>query len=241
MKRAILLILISMLPLISYAQKDNDRYVVWQPDVKLTLDMLQSEPTDSAQFEELKGMGIGHVLSKGLWAVLDVPKTKKGWKTMCEKAYFCAAVDKSESYWIVRDSTELLFAQLLWDSCELSTRIARRNLSDYEKQLNDSISENNKSNKSTNGIIATFYMTALNDGKEFGRALANSIIHISTTRDMDKYQEYRQMVDEMLDELSEYATTPTEIERLMSGEPEKGYVLAKTINNDIKNRGELRY
>ena len=84
-------------------------------------------------------------------------------------------------------------------------------------------------------------MTALNDGKEFGRALANSIIHISTTRDMDKYQEYRHMVDEMLDELSEYATSPAEIERLMSGEPEKGYILAKTINNDIKNRGELRY
>lgn len=84
-------------------------------------------------------------------------------------------------------------------------------------------------------------MTALNDGKEFGRALANSIIHISTTRDMDKYQEYRQMVDEMLDELSEYATTPAEIERLMSGKSEDGYILAKTINNDIKNRGELRY
>ena len=238
MKRAILLILISMLPLMSYAQKNNDRYIVWQPDVKLTLDMLQSEPTDSAQFEELKGMGIGDV---GLWAVLDVPKTKKGRKTMCEKAYFCAAFDKSESYWIVRDTTELLFAQLLWDSCELSTRIARKCLSNYEKQLNDSISENNKSNKTTNGIIATFFVTALNDGKEFGRALTSSILHISTTRDMDKYQEYRQMVDEMLDELSEYATTPAEIERLMSGEPEKGYVLAKTINNDIKNREELRY
>ena len=77
MKRTVLLILISMFPLMSYAQKDTDKYVVWQPEVKLTLDMLQSEPTDSAQFEELKGMGIGHVLSKGLWAVLDVPKPKR--------------------------------------------------------------------------------------------------------------------------------------------------------------------
>lgn len=122
MKRTVLLlILISMFPFVSFAQMDNDRYVVWQPEVKLTLETLQSEPTDSVQFEELKGMGIGHVLSKGLWAALDVPQTKKGWKTMCEKAYFCAAVDKSESYWIIRDSTELLFAQLLWDSCELSS------------------------------------------------------------------------------------------------------------------------
>lgn len=241
MKRAILFILISMFPLMSYAQRDNDRYVIWQPEVKLTFDMFQGVPADSAQFEKLKSMGIGHVLSKGLWAVLDVPKTKKGWKTMFEKAYFCAAVDKSESYWIIRDSTELLFAQLLWDTCELSARVARKNLSDYEKQMNDTISEKTESNKPTNGIIATFYMTALNDGKEFGRTLANSIVHISTTRDMEKYQEYRQMVEELLDELSEYATAPVEIERLMSGKPEKGYVFAKTVNNDIKNRGELRY
>lgn len=237
MKRAILLILILMFPLMSYAQRDNDRYVVWQPTVKLTLDMFQGEPADSAQLDKLRSVGIGHVLSKGLWASLDVPKKK----TKSEKAYFCAAVDLQESYWIIRDSTELLFAQLLWDVCELSTRVTRKNLSTYEKQLNDDLVEGAKSEMPTRGIIATFYMTALNDGKEFGRALTNSVLHASTTRDMEKYKEYRQMVDKLLDELSEYATTPEEIERLMSEKPDKGYTRAKEVYNDMKNRGVLRY
>ena len=58
---------------------------------------------------------------------------------------------------------------------------------------------------------------------------------------MEKYQEYRQMVDGLLDGLSEYATTPEEIERLMSEKPDKGYTRAKEVYNDMKNRGVLRY
>lgn len=49
------------------------------------------------------------------------------------------------------------------------------------------------------------------------------------------------MIDQLLSELNEYATSEEEIQRLSSGKPAAGYTMAKTLTGDFKNRGEIRY
>ena len=235
MKRLLAFILL-IVSLDCFAQVETDRYVIWQPGAKLTFEMFQGHPSDSAQVKKITDLHIYHEVAIGFWSVLDVPEPE-GWEEGWEEKYsFCAAMDKQNSFFIVRDSTELKYAQLLWDVCELATRISRRNL----VQFVDSIHEGMDSR--ANGAIAIQYMTCLNDGKEFGHELTSAIFHhVITTHDEARYKKIRDYVDSCLEELSAFATTEEEIDRLLTGKPQDGYKRAETLNPDLKNRGTIRY
>ena len=185
----------------------------------------------------IEDLNIYHQIATGFWSALDVPKTKRGWKKgMVEKYYFCAAMEKGNSFFIVKDSTELKYAQLIWDICEASTRISRRNLAEFVSQINKGV------DGKTNGAISIQYMTCLNDGKQFGkevtRALFNEVI---TTHDEAAYLKYRKQIDDILNELEDYSTSEEEIHRLTSKQPDEGYILAPNLVGDFKGRGEIRY
>lgn len=219
------------------AQYETDTHIIWQPGVKLTFEMFQGAPSDSAFVQKLKGLNIYHQVAIGFWSALDIPKSKRGWKKgLQEKYYFCAAMEKSNSFFIIRDSTELKYAQVIWDICEVSTRISRRNLAQFISQINEGISKKN------NGVISIQYMTCLNDGKQFGKEVTHAFFdEVVTTHDEQAYQKFRRQIDELLDELSEYATTEAEIIRLTSNQPDEGYILAPSLMGDFKQRGEIRY
>lgn len=237
MKRVILLTILLLTAFYHCnAQYETDTHIIWQPGVKLTFEMFQGAPSDSAFVQKLKGLNIYHQVAIGFWSALDVPDSRRGWKTMSEKYSFCAAMDKTQSFFIVRDSTELKYAQLIWDICEVATRISRKNLVVFEKEANDGLSKN------ANGIISIQYMTCLNDGKQFGREVTQALFdEVITTHDEEAYRKYRSQIDSLLQELEEYATTEEEIQRLLSDSPTAGYKLAPTLMGDFKNRGEIRY
>ena len=219
-----------------FAQIEDDTHVFWQPGAKLTFEMFQGEPADSAQVKKLTDRNIYHVISTGLWSALDVPD-EKGWKKgKMEKYYFCAAMEKGSSFFIVRDSTELKYAQLIWDICEVSARIARRNLTQFVNSLNEGLK------KPANGGASMQYMTCLNDGKQFGDETTHALFNfVITTHDEEAYLAFREHIDKLLTELEEYATTPEEIDRLSSGQPEQGYMRAQNLMGDRKERGVIRY
>ena len=219
-----------------FAQIENDTHVFWQPGAKLTFEMFQGEPSDSAYVKKLTDLNIYHQIATGLWSALDVPD-KKGWKKgVMEKYYFCAAMEKGNSFFIVKDSTELKYAQLVWDICEVSARIARRNLTEFVNSLNEGLKE------PANGGAAIQFMTCLNDGKQFGHEMTMALFdYVITTRDEEAYIKFRELVDKYLTELEDYATTPEDIHRLTSHQPEKGFVQAQNLTGDFKERGEIRY
>lgn len=236
MKR-ITLILALIISTTAFAQVDTETHRFWQPGVLLTFDDFQGSVPDSANFKKMSDLHIYHNISTGFWSALDIPKSKRKWKKgLQEKYYFCAAMEKSTSFFIVRDSTELKYAQLIWDICELSTRISRRNLAQFLSQINEDESIK------VNGAISIQYMTCVNDGKQFGREATHAFFdEVVTTHDEQAYQKFRRQIDELLDELSEYATTEAEIRRLTSDQPDKGYILAPSLMGDFKERGEIRY
>ena len=237
MKKGLILIALVLISFNCFAQYETETHVFWQPNVKLTFEMFQGVPSDSAFVERIKELNIYHQIATGFWAALDVPKTKRGWKKgMEEKYYFCAAMEKGNSFFIVKDSTELKYAQLIWDVCELSTRLSRKNLVDFVSQINEGIKGK------TNGAISIQYKTCLNDGRQFGKEVTNILFdEVITTHNEEAYLKYRKQVDDLLKEMEIYATTEEEIRRLTSGIPDDGYILAPTLMGDFKRRGDIRY
>lgn len=221
----------------SFAQIETDTHVFWQPGAKLTFEMFQGTVPDSSYVKKLTDLNIYHQIATGFWAALDVPKSKKGWKKgMMEKYYFCSAMEKGNSFFIVKDSTELKYAQLIWDICEVATRISRRNLDQFVSSLNEGL------DKPANGGASIQYMTCLNDGRQFGKEVTHALFDkVITTHNEEEYIQFRAQIDSLLQELAAYATTEEEIRRLISDQSDEGYMPATTVNPDFKGRGTIRY
>ena len=221
----------------SFAQIETDTHVFWQPGAKLTFEMFQGTAPDSSYVKKLTDLNIYHQIATGFWAALDVPKSKKGWKKgMMEKYYFCSVMEKGNSFFIVKDSTELKYAQLIWDICEVATRISRRNLDQFVSSLNEGL------DKPANGGASIQYMTCLNDGRQFGKEVTHALFDkVITTHNEEEYIQFRAQIDSLLQELAAYATTEEEIRRLISDQSDEGYMPATTVNPDFKGRGTIRY
>ena len=221
----------------SFAQIETDTHVFWQPGAKLTFEMFQGTAPDSSYVKKLTDLNIYHQIATGFWAALDVPKSKKGRKKgMMEKYYFCSAMEKGNSFFIVKDSTELKYAQLIWDICEVATRISRRNLDQFVSSLNEGL------DKPANGGASIQYMTCLNDGRQFGKEVTHALFDkVITTHNEEEYIQFRAQIDSLLQELAAYATTEEEIRRLISDQSDEGYMPATTVNPDFKGRGTIRY
>lgn len=215
-----------------FAQIETDTHVFWQPGVKLTFDMFQGTPSD-AVVKSLTDQNLFHEQYLGLWGCLDVPKSKREWKKgMEEKPHFCAAMDKKNSFLIVRDSTELKYAQLCFDACEVAARVARMNLAERV----DSVKKDIPGGK-VNGVIYIWFETCLNDGEMVKKGLLNLFMtNVIKPRNEEEYNECRRLLDNKLKALEEYATTPEEIQRFISGKPDKGYKLSDTAIGDLKKR-----
>ena len=220
-----------------FAQIETDTHVFWQPGLKLTFDMFQGTPSDSV-VKILTDQNCFQEQYLGLWGLMDVPKSKREWKKgMEEKAYFCAAMDKKNSFLIVRDSTELKYAQLRFDACEVAARVARKNLA---AQV-DSVKKDTPGEK-VNGVIYYWFQTCLNDGRTFKQICMNDLLPMIQSRDEESYNGYRKVIDDLLKETEEFATTPEEIQRFITGKPHKGYKQAETRIGDLEQgRKDLNY
>ena len=230
----LLIIIALFLSIESFAQTETDTHVFWHPGVKLTFDMFQGTPSDSA-VKIITDHNIFHEQYLGLWGLLDVPKSKKGWKKgMEEKPYICAAMDKKNSFLVVRDSTELKYAQLCFDACEVAARVARQNLAAKV----DSAKKDIPGGK-LNGVIYIWFHTCLSDGRMFKRVCMDGLNNMIQSRDEESYNEYRKLIDDLLKETEEFATTPEEIQRFITGKPDKGYKLAESMIGDLRKREDL--
>ena len=216
------------------AQLEEGRYEFWREGVQLTYDMFQADTAGMSHYN--KEYNIKSVIFTGLWDVLDVPKKKRDWKSKPEKPYFCAAMDKTESFLLEKNDMSLNHAKLLWDICELSTRVARKSLASIEHQM-DSLSGFHST-----GVISIFYMTALNDGREFGKGMTDVFMHeVVVPKNDSLYYVYRKNIDKLLDETKEFATTEEDIRRFMTDTPLQGYIMAPQLLGDRKNRGKIEY
>ena len=218
------------------AQYETDTHAFWQSEAKLTFEMFQGIPVDSAEVKKLISKNLYNVLYCGFWSKLDVPATKRGWKKHSEIYSFCAAVDKKSSYLLVRDSTELKYAQLLWDLCEVATRMTRRELAEWKDSIRKEVGE------IPQGFVSLIFQTCVNDGKQFGKEMTYVLFdQVIAPRNEDAYQSFRSRIDQWLAETEKYATTEDEIKRFAGGSPQPGYKEASLPLADYRDRGVIKY
>lgn len=251
-KTAINLLVLIGLSAQSLAQYGEDRYEYWREDAQLTYDMFQA---DTSTMSKYKKYNFKSIVSTGLWGALDIPKKKKDRRVKMEMYYFCAALDKTESCLFEKNEMSLNHAKLLWDICELATRVSRKSIADilrktdsieYHTQISSkgiNVYNHDTPNKNhPNGMISLYYMTALNDGKEFGKSLTDAFVHeVIIPQNDSMYYEYRKTIDKYLNETKEYSTSEQEINRFKTNTPQGGYILAPRLIGDMKHRGTIVY
>ncbi len=218
-----LFLLILFCTLMAFSQKayvtENDKYCIWQPDVKLSFEMFENTKPDSAAVKIMNKECRQLMPFLGFWHVVDIPKKGKG-KGKLDKGYICAAFSKFHSCIIARDSFDLMCAQLLWDAMEIGTRMSRIQLDSLQTEAGLPI----------DNFYSMYLMTAVGIGKEFySNVLYRVIQDVQIPRDEKKYLEYRRMFDNFLKSTAKFASSKEEATRLLAGKTIEPY-LKEAVN-----------
>jgi len=228
-------VLISLIALTAkgqgYDKAEDENNLYWQPDVEVNYSHFQSESdADCIKFNNKYGLKMSpNIQLKG---IVDIPESHRSRKIKKrigdDKAYLAPIFCKNCSCILSEDSTELRVTQLLFDVAEMCSRGARKELSETKAEMN------------INNVNAMFYTTIVNRWDERMRGTWASIYQDVLIQKKDSaFIEWRQLIDELMDENSAFSTQPYEIERLINGEPiDEGYVQAKSIMGDMKMNDE---
>lgn len=203
----------------SYRATENGKYIYWQPSVKL-----KSEDFTAVADTSLLGNYIDFdfksVAAIGLHKILDVPKKRRDRRKKLERVYLAPAFQKTKSFTLMEDSLEIAKQQFYFDLTELSARRIRKELDSLKTFTNNAY-----------GIAYIMLNTITKKIRD-----QESEINYAYTLDIFKdkktnaFQEWRSFLDEELQKLENYATTPEECQRFLIGEPlEPGYEQSKTI------------
>jgi len=213
-----------------FLTEDEDN-LFWQPNVKINYSHFQSEiDTDCKKYNEKYGLKMSANIQ--LIGVVDIPEThlsrkikkRKGF----DKSYLAPVFCKDCSCILSEDSIELEVSQLLFDVAEMCARGARKELFETQSEM------------SINNVNTMFFTTVKNEWDERMRGTWGSIIQEVLIQKKDgAYEEWRKLIDELLEKNEHFATQPNEINRLISGKPiEQEYVEAKGIIGDLRNKDE---
>lgn len=214
-----------------YDKAEDANNLYWQPDVEVNYSHFQSESdADCIKFNNKYGFKMSPNIQ--LKSIVDIPKSHRSRKVKKrigdDKAYLAPIFCKDCSCILSEDSTELRVTQLLFDVAEMCSRGARKELSEMKAEMN------------VNNVNTMFFTTIINSWDEKMRSTWASIYQDVLIQKKDSaFIEWRQLIDELMDENNAFSTQPYEIERLISGEPiEEGYVQARYIIGDMKMNDE---
>jgi len=205
------------------SKTESETHIFWQPDRKLTSDDFQGTPPKSEmKYCEEKGACL--VPCHGLFLKVDIPKNYR--KNKLEKVYYAPAFEKGCSY-IMSDSKDVRDGQIQFDMLELSSRIARKLLREYHDYMAITSDSSNldiiKQNPDTiliTGIGTSLAWHARDSAWTFYQDMSSGYIHNMYFADeKDTYEDWRQLVDDLLEKYKMYATRPEECYRMIKKQP----------------------
>lgn len=202
---------------------ESETHIFWQPDRKLNSNDFQgTAPLSEIKYCEEKGACVAPC--HGLFIKVDIPKNYR--KNKLEKVYYAPAFEKSCSY-IMGDNKDVKDGQIQFDMLELSSRIARKLLRDYHDFMVISSDSSNieilKQNPDT--ILITGVGTSLAWHVRDSAWTFYDEMRISYTRGMyfndkkDNYDDWRNLVDDLLEQYKMYATRPEDCYRMIMKKP----------------------
>jgi hypothetical protein len=202
---------------------ESESHIYWQQNRKLTLSDFQGEPK-ATDVKDCSEYGYCSVPCLGIFCVVDISKHYK--RNKLEMVYFAPAFQKSCSY-IINDTKDISSAQLLFDIAELSSRIGRKLLREYHDYIaitSDSMNlhklEENPDTILITGIGTSLAWHARDSAWNLYQEMSNNFIrNVYLSHGKESFDEWRLMVDNLLDKYNKYATKPEECYRLVKKEP----------------------
>ena len=208
-------------------QTEDKNNLYWQPDVKIDYSHFQSKSDeDCIKYNEKFGLKMSANIQ--LYGIVDIPKSQLSRKikkrTGYDRLYLSPTFCKNCSCILSEDSVELVVYQLLFDVGEMCARGLRKELFEIQQQMN------------INNVNTMFFTTIKNKWDERMRGTWASIYKEVLIQKLEgKYEEWRTLIDELLEANKNFATQPNEIMRLVLGRPiEQNYVQPNTIIGDLK-------
>ena len=226
--KTIIFVILCVLSINANAQKtvyltENGKDIYWQPNTQIDFSHYQAQ-TDTACVKYYNKYGLQMSSNIGIRGVVDVPTKKRQF----DKSYIAPVFCKNCSCLLSEDSLGLKVDRLLFDIAEICARNARKELLELH------------SNMKADNTNTMFFTSVKNSWDEkmqsfFGSAIREILIE----KKNNAYIEWRQMVDEFLQQTESYATQPEDCYRFVLGAPiEKGYKMAKNIAGDMRNKTE---
>jgi len=159
----------------------------------------------------------------GLWSILDIPKTwKKG--VEYERFYFVPVFSVKKSWAKSNDSIAILKQQVYFDLNELAARWARKELYNLREQSGNAT-----------GTTAIYFATISQQMQEMKKGLYASYFDaVFRTNSLDSLKSWADFTKEMLDKTKDFETKEIEFERIITGQPEKGYKESKKVIGPFK-------
>jgi hypothetical protein len=202
---------------------ESDSHIYWQSNRKLALSDFQGKPgpLDSIDCAEHSYCSVPCL---GIFCVVDISKHYK--RNKLEKVYFAPAFQKSCSY-LINDSKDIRSAQLLFDIAELSSRIGRKLLRDYHDYIaitSDSMNfykiKDHPDTILITGIGTSLAWHARDSAWNLYQEMSNNFIrNVYLSQGKESFDEWRSMIDNLLEKYTKYATKPEECYRLVKKEP----------------------
>ncbi|HLO59221.1 MAG TPA: hypothetical protein VK179_10795 [Bacteroidales bacterium] len=202
---------------------EDEKDIYWQPNTQIEFaDYQSSSKEDCHKYYEKYGVSMAS--SIGLRGVVDVPK-KKG---KFDKFYIAPVFCKNCSCILSEDSICLLVDRLLFDIAEVCARNARKELLDMQKEMN------------SDNTYTMFFTSIKNKWDEEMRAYFGTVVRDILIEKKDSaYITWKKTVDDVKLQMINYSTKPEDCYRFIINEPiEKGYIMAKSIMGDMRNKGE---
>ena len=199
--------------------------IYWTPDRQIQFSDYQA-PINDACIEIYERLGLHTVAEIQLAGIVDIPRRWRGRNAgKIDRGYIVPVFCRVCSCIFSKDSLSLQVDHLVFDVAELYARRIRRELSTIQRERNI---------RNPNSM---FFTTVRNQNTEEMRGVFRQIFRdVLIDKTENAYEEWRELIDELLEDTIEFATTDEIRRRFIIGKPIEGYIEARTIVGDLRPR-----
>lgn len=215
----ILLLLCFLLSIAAFAQKNyptrDSIHIFWQPGLLITYEDYAGD-TITEVMDLMRIYHFSASASIGLWSVMDIPEKSKDRRRKTEQIYIAPAFERTTSFALTNDATEIAIQNTYLDICEIWGRYARERFA----QIRDS--------SATPGTLAFMFKKVMDQMEAQRLDMTHRFSReVIVEKKPGAFEGWRNLISETLVKTEKWATKPEECYRHLTGVPLiPGYILA---------------
>ena len=204
-------------------ETEDEHLKGWTKDTKIVYADFKGKPSERLKRLN-KEAGLQASAQVRLKSILDVPKKKRNRGPLLEKVYLAPFFDKTASMTMTTDENELNKQILYFDIGELFARLMRKNIQDIQDSTK------------AYGTMWVLYSSMKNFYCEKFKEMSDAYTYeVFVEKIEGAFDKWKDIVDEELRKLEEYATKKEDCHRLLTETPvDARYEQSKNIVGSLK-------